>query len=467
MSIFHSATSWRIAQVLALAVLSGCQAYQSEPLDLAAHRQAYLQRAADAPPVLEFARQLAAIDAAPAAFDLADGLSLAEAEAVALFYNPDLRVARLRAGVALATAQTAGLWEDPTLGIDAERILSNVHNPWVIGGVLGITLPISGTLEAEKNRAAAASHAELRHVKAQEWTVRSDLRRAWMEWSAATRTVTIQKELVARLDDLLLLVDRLEKAGEYTRIDARVFRIERMTRATDLLWMESKAAEAELHVRGLIGLAAGAPVRLAPSAQYQSRQAAVDRRQALETANLELAALKAEYQVAEAALEREIKAQYPDVTIGPGGKREDGDGRALLGLSLPIPLWNRNQQGVAQALARRDLSRSQVQTALERLIIALDAAELRHRAAAQQRQTLETSIVPMVDEQEADTRRLVAAGRVDPLLILDALTRQHQARTRLIESHVAQSIALIRLDELAGPVEQPLKQPSDAPAPPR
>ncbi len=464
--MLQSAAIRRIAGVLALATLGGCQAYQSQPLDMAAYRQEYLQRAADAPSVLQFAKRLASEEESPVAFDLADGLSLAEAEAVALFYNPDLRVARLRAGVAQATARTAGLWEDPTLGVDAERILSNVQHPWIIGGAVGITLPISGRLDAEKQRATAAGHAELQQVKAQEWAVRCDLRRAWMEWSAAAHGAAIQTELLARLDDLLKLVDRLEKAGEYTRIDARVFRIERVTRAADLELIQSKAAEAELHVRSLMGLSAAAPVRLVAATHHQSPQAA-DRRQAIETGNLEMAALKAEYEVAEATLQREIRAQYPDVTIGPGLKKEDGDDRALLGLSLPIPLWNRNQQGVAQALASRDLLRSQVQAGMERLLIALETAELRHRTAIRQRRTIETSVVPMVDEQEADTRRLAAAGRVDPLLILDALTRQHEARGRLLDSRVAESIALIRMDELTGPPQKTAKEPVEIPAPPK
>ena len=460
-----SAPIIRTAILFSATALAGCQAYMSEPLDLAAHREAYLQRSADAAPVKDFARQLAAGQSSPTVFNVADGLSLAEAEAVALFYNADLRVARQRAGVALATAKTAGLWEDPTLGIDVERILNSVDKPWVVAATLGITLPISGRLEAEKARAGAAGEAELRRVLAQEWTVRGDLRRAWMEWSQATTRVTLQKELLARLDELLRLVERLEKAGEYTRVDARVFRIERLTRLTDLESLESKAAEAELHVRSLMGLSAKAPVQLVVGTAYTPRNALTeDRRVALEARNPELAALRAEYEVSEATLRREVRGQYPDLTIGPGGGSDEGDSRAILGLSLPLPLWNRNQQGVAEALAQRDLARTQFQAGYERIAIALDTATIQHRTATSQRKKIETEIVPLVDEQESDTRKMAAAGRLDPLLILDALTRQQDAKQRLLEASVAESISLIRLDELTGPVETSTP-PSAAPKP--
>lgn len=440
--------------------LAGCQSYKSEPLDLAGHRQAYLERAAEGQPVQEFARQLASVETPASVFNAGDGLTLAEAEVVALFYNPDLRVARLRAGVALATAKTAGLWEDPTLGIDAERILSGAVNPWVISGTLGITLPISGRLEAEKIRAGAASEAELRRVAAQEWTVRADLRRAWMQWSQTMTRVTLQRELLTRLDELVRLVERLEKAGEYTRVDARVFRIEKLTQITELESLEGKAAQAELHVRSLMGLSSTASVQLIAGTSYTTLGASTqDRRAALEKRNPELAALRAEYEVAQATVRREVRGQYPDLTIGPGGGSDEGDSRAIVGLSLPLPLWNRNQQGVAEALAQRDLARSQFQVGYERMAIALDTAAIQHRSAASQRKKIETEIVPLVDEQESDTRKLAAAGRLDPLLILDAITRQQDAKQRLLEASVAESLALIRLDELTGPREPQARTP--------
>lgn len=446
----------RALLLLGFVGLAGCKTYESQPLDLPAHAQGYLKRAADAEPVLQFARQLAASDPVPKVFDLRDGVSLAEAEAVALVFNGDLRVARRRAHVTAAGAEHAGLWEDPVLGVDIERIVSGAAKPWIAGGTIGITLPISGRLEAEKARAGAASEAELRRVAAQEWAVRADLRRAWMEWSAAVLKVTVQKEFLARLDELLKLVERLEKAGEYTKVDARVFRIERLTGAADLEMLENKAAQAELHIRGLMGLSITAPVQLVANLAHHSPAVSIEvRRGALLSRNPELAALTAEYEVSEAALRKEIRAQYPDLTIGPGGSYDEGDVKALLSLSLPLPLWNRNQRGVAEAFAQRDLARAQAQTGYERLAVALETAQLQHAAAVSQRRRIETEIVPIVDEQEADTRKVAAAGRLDPLLILDALTRQHDAKRRLIESRAAESTALIRLDELSGSTERP------------
>ena len=51
------------------------------------------------------------------AYDPSDGLELEEAELVALVFNPDLRIERLRVERAAAVAGHAGRWNDPQLGI--------------------------------------------------------------------------------------------------------------------------------------------------------------------------------------------------------------------------------------------------------------------------------------------------------------------------------------------------------------
>ncbi len=142
-----------------LVALTGCQSYERRPLDMDGTRNAWLTRSPADPSVLTFARTLSQTEsnAAYGTFDPSDGLTLAEAEAVALVFSPDLRLARLEANVTRATAAHAGLWQDPVLGVDMERVVSGAGgaNPWVVGSTLGLTIPISGRLHAEKARAGA------------------------------------------------------------------------------------------------------------------------------------------------------------------------------------------------------------------------------------------------------------------------------------------------------------------------
>lgn len=456
----------------AVAGLAGCQSYERKPLYLDATRAAWLTRSPADSSVREFAAALdrAELGTGTGGFDPLDGLTLAEAEAVTLVFNPDLRQARLESNVTRATAAHAGLWQDPVLGVDLERIVSGAGgaNPWVAGSTIGITIPISGRLEAEKARAGADLAAELDRVAAKEWAIRSALRELWVEWSAARVRAEVAEELIARLRDVVSLADWQEKAGSMTRVDARLFRVELAGREADLIATTARVKELELHLRAMLGLAPETSLTLVPTVTFAARTTDVDQlRPLLESANPELTAVRTQYEVSEQSLRTEVRKQYPDLTIGPGYGTDQGDNRVLLGLSLPIPLWNRNQQGVAQASAQREVARGRFETTYEHLSSKLAIALTRFESGKAQRAMVESSVVPLADEQEADVRRVAALGRVDPLLLLESLKTQYAAKVRLVDARASESIGAVRLDELIGPpIHKPIQTSDPAAASP-
>jgi cobalt-zinc-cadmium efflux system outer membrane protein len=437
-----------------VAVVGGCESYERKPLDLAATREAWFARSPSDETAREFARRLARSEGqgAAAVFDPTDGLTLSEAEPVALVFNRDLRLARLEARVAGATSEHAGLWDDPVLGVDMERIVSGVPEPWVVAGTVGLTIPLSGRLAVEKARAGAQYAAELQRVAAKEWATRAALRELWVRWSAETTRLGLATDLVERLRDVVSLADRQEQAGVMTRIAARLFRVELAGSEADVIAAKASARELELKLRDMLGLAPDAPVRLVEAVAFAPRgtdPAWLHR--ALEADNLELALVRKEYEVAEESLRLEVRKQYPDLTVGPGFGTDQGDDRVLLGLRLPLPLWNRNQKGVAQAAENRELARGQFENTFELLVSRLAIAETRYEAARSVREAVESRVLPLADEQDSDVRRVAELGRVDPLLLLQAIEAQYDAKVRLVESRATEAISAVRLDELVGP----------------
>lgn len=471
--VIHRVSDYATAAILtvlmggALSGVIGCQSYERKSLDLDAARSAWLSRSPQDATVRQFAAALDRAESGSQAedFDPSNGLSLAEAEALLLVFNPDLRQARLEANVTQATAAFAGVWQDPMLGFDLERIVSGAgeSNPWVASTTVGITIPISGRLEAEKARAGADLAAELNRIVAKEWAARSALRELWIEWSASRVRAEITNELIARLRDVASLADQQEKAGSLTRVDARLFRVELAGRESDLIAASARVKELELQLRAMLGLAPETALALVPSVTFSARTTSVDElRPLLESSNPELAAVRAEYEVAEQSLRTEVRKQYPDLTIGPGYGTDQGDNRALLGLSLPIPLWNRNQHGVAHASAQREVVRGRFETTYEHLSSKLAIALTRFEAGKAQRALVESSVVPLAEEQEADVRRVAAMGRVDPLLLLESLKTSHAAKARLVEAKASESIGAVRIEELIGPL---IPSPSQTAAP--
>ncbi len=455
--------------LLTACFLTACESYERRPLDIASTRDAWMARTAADGSVRAFADRLAAGDPSAGTFDPSDALSLDEAEVVALVFNPDLRQARLEAGVSAAGAEFAGLWDDPVLGVDLERIVrgANGANPWVAGGTIGLSIPLSGRLEAAKSRADAQTRAELDRVAAREWATRSSLRELWIEWSAASTRSRIARELAHKLREIADLAARQEQAGSMSKLDARLFRVELARRKADLFEYDGRAKELELQLRSMLGLAPRASLEFKPLLTYstplvENADPASDPLLAgLEDSSPELRVVRSQYEVAEQSLREQVRKQYPDLVVGPGYGRDQGEDRVLLGLQLPLPLWNRNQQGVAEATAEREAARGRFEATYEHLTARLAIALVRYRSGKAQREAVETEVVPLADEQEADARRIASLGRVDPLLLLESLKAQHEARLRLIDARAAESIGLVRISELIGPVP-----PASATSPP-
>jgi outer membrane protein TolC len=442
-----------LGSAVSLVTLAGCQSYERAPLELADHRAALDARLVATEPIAAFVERLSqSCNRVPERFDPSDGLSPAEGEVLALFYNPDLRLARLDAGVALATFETAGLWEDPQFGFDGAEILSPA-GPFEYGLTLSLTIPISGRLGVEKDRAGAAYEAELRRIVDAEWSTRAAVRSAWASWSAASERLRLLREVIGQVERIAAITDRLETAGELTRVEARLLRAELVETRADVAEAEFKATQARVELLGLMGLPPDVPVELlqaVPSASLAEISDAVGR---LIEANTTLAVRRAEYQVAEETLRLEVRKQYPDVTIGTGYGSEDNDDRILLGVSIPIPILNANRAGIAEARARRTVARAAAETTFEQLTRELVMARAGYEAARAQRDAFERDLVPMLDEQASEVERLIDLGEVNTLLLLETVTRRFEAKSRLLDLRLAETDAAIEITRLLGPDE--------------
>jgi len=221
----------------------------------------------------------------------------------------------------------------------------------------------------------------------------------------------------------------MEQAGEVARTEARLFRIERGTRLTELAGLESQVRSAELNLKQLMGLSPEAPVvfhasGIGPAVSASSLEPDAGTSPIEECSPL-MQVIVAEYEAAEKSLELEVRRQYPDLQIGPGYGNEDGQNELLLGVNLPIPILNGNRRGIAEARAQRDVARAAAEATLEQLVADLHAARIRFDAASQSR-----------------------------LLLIESLTRQHEIKAMLIAAHREESLARIDIQEIAGPPTQ-------------
>jgi outer membrane protein TolC len=422
---------------------TGCQHYEPRPLDLDAHRDAWRARGPGDDSVQAFASQLGESHL-DAAFDPADGLTLAEGELVALVYNPDLRLARLRVGVAAATVEHATVWADPEFSLDFLRITEAVSDPWVMTPGLALTIPISGRLEAEKARADAALRVALVEVAEAEWDARVRLRGAWVQWSAAVYRAEQIEWLLDAIGPLVDSTARLAEVGELQPTEAGLFAIEQASQRQALLEARGNAAAWSQKVRALMGLSPEAPVTCLPMLRLEPGKDEP-------AANLELGRLAEAYEVAEHTLLREIRRQYPDLVIGPLYERDQGQSRIGFFGSLPLPVFNANTQAIAEAKASREVARAAYEIAYERIEGELAAVNARLATATEQRRLLESSVVPLVDRQLATATRLFELGEGGVLVLLESIVQTGRTRLALINARERESLAVAGVAAVGAP----------------
>jgi outer membrane protein, heavy metal efflux system len=445
----------KIAVAAALAAtLAGCRSHEPKPLALDDTQRAFLARAVTADSLASFSSGLAQ-RAADGGFDLSDGISLAEAEAIAIVFNRDLRLARAAAGVTQATAENAGLWRDPTLGVNLAQILSGAMSGDLEAIFsVGFTVPLTGRLESERARAAADLHAELTRVAAEEWRVACDVRRAWARRAALEAELAAARDVLERVGQVVAVVDRLEAAGEIARIEARLFRIEDAKLRAQAAAIEAGLVLATRDVESLLGLPPVTERRFTGgfSDDIEESRSELLARAARTSPAVALAA--AQHEAAERRLAHEISQQWPDVEIAPGFGEQDGDRQATVGIGVTLPVFNGNRRGIAEAEAARELARVRAETELERVLGEIVASDERRIAALARGEMVVRTLGPMVDTQYAEAREVARLGEVNTLVLLECLKQQLEAKQELIAARRDASLAAADIAEAAGPAQE-------------
>lgn len=424
-----------LLMIAGLALLGGCASYTRKPL-LAEEFQQVLERRTPSDPAV-------AEGITDDAYVPNDGLTLEEAELLALFLNPRLRSARQDAQVLKASAQYAGLWDDPEIGADALRILEDVEKPWIAGASLSFTIPISGRLSVAKDQAEAEARAAVVEAWTEEQQVLLELRQAWAEWEAATASLDVSRRLFADLQRLVELTNRREELGELIAAEAVAFRLAEARLRLELERLESEETQARLRLIELLGLLPEADITLLPGGSVEPVNGVGSDEIFQRSPQVLLAA--ARYQAADERLRLEVRKQYPDITLGPLYGNEEGMDRLGVGFSVPIPILNANRKGIAEADASREAARAKWEQAVQEALSSKAQTEAALSAAQLRLSTLRQTIVPLADQQIERARQLAELGELNTLLILEALQSEREAALDRIEAEANVQALIARL----------------------
>ncbi len=395
---------------------------------------AWRSRSPDGAGVRAYAADLDRLNAGKRApFDASDGITLAEAEAVALLFNQSVRVARLRARVPVLGAKHAGLPEDPRVELDLLRILESVSSPWILASGVKFTVPLAGRLEGERALALADADAAVRAAHVAEWDLVVEVRDEWSKWSAMHERAALLEEHLRSVDEVHDIAKAQGQARQISVPQVRVLELESVTRTGELESLRRETQEQVLVLRALLGLTPYAEVLLVPELALDPQQTdRVEDELALQRESLGLALSRSEFVRADRNLRHEVSKRYPDTELGPLLESEEGIARLGAGVGFTVPLWNQNRRAIVEACATREAAQAAYGARHQELVARLARARSDIDNQALRHAWLTERLAPLADQQLADVRRLGELGDMDVLMLRDALTSVLEAKLQLL-----------------------------------
>ena len=387
-------------------------------------------------------------------------LTLRDALALALTENPELAPFAWQARANEARILQAGLRLNPELGLQVEDVLGT--GDFSGGQEAQITLQLSQVIELGGKRAARTEVAsQARDITKSEY----ELKRVEVLGDVTQRFI----QVVANQHALDLALTNRQLAEDALRTVQ-----ERVTAGKGSALEERKAqvalARGELLVEGARHELSAARKKLAAS--WRSRQPVFERVEADLFARKpvpnfeefasriskspEIARWVSEKKLREAEIKLADARRVPNVTAWGGTRRLEGPGEQsfLLGFSMPLQLFDRNQGGAAEAralLGRTEAEQKAAEVRLGMILLGL-YEEMAHDAHVME--GLQKEILPKAEDALAISRDGFAQGRFSYLEVLDAQRTIFDVKQEYIRAATSYHQFLVELERLIG---QPLE----------
>ena len=341
-------------------------------------------------------------------------MKLEDLEAMALQRNPTLAQAEAAIRAAEGRQRQAGLFPNPVAGYFVDEFAFRSPTETAEhGAFIEQTIPLGGKLSKARNVFARERDQAVVAAEAQKLRITNSIRVLYFETLGAQRLVELRDDLSQLARETVNITKELENVGQADRPDQLTSEIEAERAEIDFLNAQNDWLQAWQTLAATIGNPALPPARLAGNPEDDLTP--LNDAQLLDTLlqqSPDLRIAKAGVERARAVVTRARAERVPDLFLRGGlgysfdrfepavpalvGQRKGLEGRLEVGVSVPI--FNRNQGGIATAeaelaIAERDLERRQL------LLRTRFAASLReYRNAQQMIERYRTQIIPRARE---------------------------------------------------------------------
>jgi outer membrane protein TolC len=426
-------------------VTMSCVHYASQPVDPTESSRAFQSRKLGDPDVIEAVASVLPPEEATGVHAGVWGQSALLVAAMRM--NPKLAEARAHVKEMTNAVVTANSLPNVTVGLGGEYNLSQAaESPWLWS--ISTDFLLDAVLQRNLRDELAQTQvrgARLDYAEAI-WAVRKEVRTSLLAAVLAEKREAVLAAAEQDREQLAQMIRRRHAVGEASATEQLQVELEASRSRAARIGAHRDATAARAQLANAVGLPVAAldGVRLQwtdlqlPVLPSDARLDELRQQALLSRSDLERAI--ADYQSRETELHQQIRAQYPQMSIGPGYMWDHGIRKATLGMSFSMPMFSRNRGPIGEAEAKRAAAGEHLLLVQATAINEIDAAQRAYRDALE---TLAAAV-----EQTAATKSLAAstaravglgsedrvalatarvAASTDELALIDAIERMQQA----------------------------------------
>jgi cobalt-zinc-cadmium efflux system outer membrane protein len=370
---------------------------------------------------------------------------------LAIANNLDLAAARRGRAVREAEVQTAGQHPNPDLVFESTK--DTPHQ------MLSLDIPFepwkrSARLDLAREELSLADADDAAAIQA----LRRSVRMAFYGLVAAEEGASLATSMLEVASRLREVAQARFEAGAAPRLDVMAADLGLARAKADLELTRSARLSAQAELNGLLNRPPTGPLEVAGDMAGGAPLPPVDEALARATAgNAELRTAEREVAIEDRRLGLLKAERFPTPVFSLGAVFNapgEFDVGYRAGLSLVVPLFDRNQGQIAGSLARADQARTR-RDALRRSVEARAfAAQARAGAQRAQVAAYRETLVPTATTIESLAEEAYKLGRSSVLAVLEAQRTLRDAKSEYLASLLSSQSALADLEDvLGGPIE--------------
>ncbi|NMZ43092.1 TolC family protein [Pseudomonas proteolytica] len=379
----------------------------------------------------------------------AQTLTLESALQNAFAGNPDLAAAQWEIDIAQGGRQQAGLIPNPVASWDAEDTRRSTRTTTV---KLSQTLELGGKRGARIEVASRAQEAAAQELEQRRNLLRAEVIDGFYGALWAQERLELAQRSMALAERGLVIANGRVTAGKASPVEATRAQVEVSQIRLERSRAEIGVSDAYRRLAAITGSATIGFERVeAGAVNTPALPSATQLLARLEsTADLRLAQLQIQQRDAGLGLEKAQRIPDLDISIGSQYDASVRERVNLVGVSMPIPLFNRNQGNVLAASRRADQARD-----------LRNATELRLRTETRQALDLWATansevrafnqvILPAAQSAVDSATRGFEMGKFNFLDVLDAQRTLIAARTQYLAALAQATDAWVRIERIYG-----------------